>query len=716
MNDLFLPICQADMEKRGWDRLDFLIISGDAYVDHPSFGPAIIGRWLEKLGYRVGILAQPDWRSTEAFAAMGKPRLGVLVSAGNLDSMLAHYTAAKRLRSDDLYSPGGKAGYRPDRATLVYCSRIRELWKNIPLIIGGIEASLRRFAHFDYWTNKVRRSILIDSRADLLVYGMGERQIQEIAEQLASGIRPGNIFQVAGTCYRTETLENVWDYVEIPAFEEVKDDRKAFGEAFRLQYAEQDPMRGKPVVQNHGKEYLVQNPPAMPLITEEMDEVYALPYQRTYHPIYEAKGGIPAIQEVKFSLVSQRGCYGGCAFCALISHQGRIIQSRSHESLLAEARMITKLSDFKGYLHDVGGPTANFRQPACKSQLQRGTCRGKSCLSPVPCEKLEVDHSDFIALLRELRALPGIKKVFVRSGFRYDYLLLDPNKKAILKEICEHHVSGQMKVAPEHISEQVTRIMGKSPKAAYLEFAALYKAVNEELKKKQYLVPYFMSSHPGAGLKDAIELAEFLRDIQYHPEQVQDFIPTPGSRATCMYYTGVDPLTGERVYVARTPQEKRLQRALLQYRDPKNREMVYEALIKGNRRDLIGQDPLCLMRPPKLREYVAKEPLEAKKTRPGTAKRPKGKVERNNKTSVTGRSSKPSPATKHARDGKFAESEKIEKTTWKSAFTVKNLHPAKASATAKAERSVTKPTFQGKAERGGKPGRSGKIKKGSSRK
>lgn len=597
MSDLFLPVCKADMEKRGWERLDFLIVSGDAYVDHPSFGPAIIGRWLEKLGYKVGIVAQPDWQGTADFAVMGKPRLGVLVSAGNLDSMLAHYTAAKRLRSDDLYSPGGKAGRRPDRATLVYCSRIRELWKNIPLIIGGIEASLRRFAHFDYWSNKVRRSILIDSRADLLVYGMGERQIQEIAEQLAAGIRPGNIFQVAGTCYRTETLENVWDYVEIPSFEAIKEDRRSFAEAFRLQYMEQDPLRGKTVVQNHGKEYLVQNPPAMPLTQEELDAIYALPYQRDYHPQYEERGGIPAIKEVKFSLVSQRGCYGGCAFCALISHQGRIIQSRSHESLLEEARLITKMPDFKGYIHDVGGPTANFRQPACSSQLQRGACKGKACLSPLPCKKLEVDHSDFMALLRELRALPGIKKVFVRSGFRYDYLLLDPQKKALLKEICEHHVSGQMKVAPEHISKQVTQLMGKSPKEAYLEFAALYKQVNEELNKKQYLVPYFMSSHPGAGIKEAIELAEFLRDTGYHPEQVQDFIPTPGSLATCMYHTGINPLTGEKIYVAKTPQEKKLQRALLQYRDPKNRDTVFEALSRGNRRDLIGHTPNCLIRP-----------------------------------------------------------------------------------------------------------------------
>ncbi len=615
MRDLFLPVCKADMEKRGWERLDFLIVSGDAYVDHPSFGPAIIGRWLEKLGYRVGIIAQPDWQSTAAFAVMGKPRLGVLVSAGNLDSMLAHYTAAKRLRSDDLYSPGGKSGRRPDRATLVYCSRIRELWKNIPLIIGGIEASLRRFAHFDYWSNKVRRSILIDSRADLLVYGMGERQVEEIASQLAAGIRPGNIFQVPGTCYRTDNLENVWDYVEIPSFEAVKEDKKAFAESFRLQYMEQDPLRGKTVVQNHGKEYLVQNPPALPLSTEELDAVYALPYQRNYHPDYEKQGGIPAIKEVRFSLVSQRGCFGGCAFCALISHQGRIIQSRSHQSLLDEARLLTKLPDFKGYIHDVGGPTANFRQPACGSQLQRGACRGKSCLSPEPCKKLEVDHSDYLELLRELRSLPGMKKVFVRSGFRYDYLLLDPKKKAILKEICEHHVSGQMKVAPEHISRQVTQMMGKSPKEAYLEFAALYKKVNEELNKKQFLVPYFMSSHPGSGLKEAIELAEFLRDTGYHPEQVQDFIPTPGSLATCMYHTGINPLTGEKLYVAKTPQEKKLQRSLLQYRDPKNRETVYEALSRGSRRDLIGHTPECLIRPLRQREATAtvKNPEAGKK-------------------------------------------------------------------------------------------------------
>jgi uncharacterized radical SAM protein YgiQ len=598
MKNDFLPICKEDIVERDWDRLDFLFVSGDAYVDHPSFGPAILCRLLEKHGYRVGIISQPDWRSTLDFKKMGKPRLGVLVSAGNLDSMLNKFTAAKKYRSTDNYSPGGKAGCRPDRATIVYCNRIREIWKNIPIIVGGIEASLRRFAHYDYWSNTVRRSILIDSRADLLVYGMGEKQILEIAEQLQQGINVSDIRNVQGTCYKIDSIEHVWDYLEIPSYEEVVADKQSFNQAFKIQYQEQDAIRGKTIVQNHGEYLVVQNPPALPLTTMEMDGIYDLPYQRTYHPTYEKAGGVPAIQEVKFSLVSHRGCFGGCSFCAIVSHQGRIIQSRSQESIINEAKMIIAMPDFKGYIHDVGGPTANFRIQSCHYQSERGTCKAKQCLAPNPCKELHTDHNDYLTLLRTLRALPGVKKVFIRSGLRYDYLMADPNKEEFLRELCEHHVSGQLKVAPEHISQKVTNLMGKSGKNVYLKFMQAFKRINQTIGKEQYLVPYFMSSHPGSGLKEAIELAEFIRDLNYRPEQVQDFIPTPGSLSTCIYYTGVNPLTGEKVYVAKEIHEKKMQRALMQYRDPKNYPLVYEALTKANRQDLIGHGPKCLIRSP----------------------------------------------------------------------------------------------------------------------
>jgi len=593
----FLPICRQDMEERGWKQLDFLFVTGDAYVDHPSFGPTIICRILEKLGFKVGIISQPNWKDTTDFKQLGKPRLGVLVSSGNLDSMLNKFTAAKKYRSKDNYTPGGKSGCRPDRATIVYCNRIRQSWKKTPIIIGGIEASLRRFAHYDYWSNSVRRSILIDSKADLLIYGMGEKQIVEIAEQLDQGIEVSAITSVKGTCYKAENLDCVWDYLEIPKYEEVSTNKIKFAEAFKTQYLEQDPIRGKTIVQSSEEHYIVQNPPAMPLTMEEMDEVYALPYMRTYHPTYEKAGGVPAIEEVKFSLVSQRGCFGGCNFCAIVSHQGRIIQSRSKESIVNEAKILTSLPDFKGYIHDVGGPTANFRIPSCQKQLQRGTCKGKQCLAPKACKNLTADHSDYIDLLRTLRSLPKVKKVFIRSGIRYDYLM--EAKDDFLKELCEHHVSGQLKIAPEHISEKVIKLMGKSSKAVYINFANAFKKMNEKIGKEQYLVPYFMSSHPGATLKEAIELAEFIRDLNYRPEQVQDFIPTPGSLSTCMYYTGINPLTNEQVYVARDIEEKRMQRALLQYRDPKNYTLVYRALIKAGRDDLIGYGPKCLIRPPK---------------------------------------------------------------------------------------------------------------------
>ncbi|WP_094607544.1 hypothetical protein SPSIL_023780 [Sporomusa silvacetica DSM 10669] len=599
----FLPMTKEDMAKRGWEQLDFLFISGDAYVDHPSFGPAIICRLLEKYGYKVGIIAQPDWRSTSDFKRLGKPRLGILVSAGNLDSMLNKFTAAKKYRSTDNYSPGGQAGLRPDRATIVYCNRIREIWKHTPLIIGGIEASLRRFAHYDYWSDSVRRSILIDSRADLLIYGMGESQIKELAAQLSNGMNITDIRDIPGTCYPTESIEHLWDYIETPSYQDVTANKVQFAEAFKTQYLEQDAIRGKTIAQGHGEHYVVQNPPAMPLSTADMDEIYDLPYQRTYHPSYIAAGGVPAIQEVKFSIVSHRGCYGSCSFCALYAHQGRMIQSRSQESILREAAQIVQLPDFKGYIHDVGGPTANFRQPACEQQADRGTCRGKQCLFPNACKSLNTSHHDYLELLRAIRQIPGIKKVFVRSGLRYDYLLA-ANDMGFLRELCEHHVSGQLKVAPEHISPKVTNLMGKSGKNTYLKFKKAYEQINIDLGKKQYLVPYFMSSHPGAGLKEAIELAEFLRDTSYRPEQVQDFIPTPGSLSTCMYYTEIHPLTGEKVYVAKNHHDKRLQRALLQYRDPKNYNLVYEALSKAGRQDLIGYEPKCLIRPPRNKQPI----------------------------------------------------------------------------------------------------------------
>lgn len=591
----FLPICRRDMEERGWHELDFVFISGDAYVDHPSFGPAIICRLLEKHGYKVGIIPQPDWHSTKDFDRLGKPRLGFLVSAGNMDSLLNKFTAAKKVRHEDAYSPGGQAGHRPERATIVYCNRLRELYPDVPIIIGGIEASLRRMAHYDYWSNAIRRSILVDSQADLLIYGMGERAILEIAADLQQGIEVANIQDVHGTCYRVPNKDYAWDYIELPSFEAVRKDKKTFAEAFKIEYLEQDPIRGRKLLQQNDEWCVVQNPPAMPLSEEQMDEVYGLPYMRTYHPIYEKAGGVPAIKEVQFSLVSQRGCFGGCNFCAIISHEGRIIQRRSHASLIREAKILTHMKGFKGYIHDVGGPTANFRRTSCDGQLKRGTCRGKPCLSPEPCKLLVADHSDYIKLLRELRSLPGVKKVFVRSGIRFDYLLLA--KDDFLYELCKYHVSGQLKIAPEHISDRVTRLMGKSNRAVYLRFVEKFRRMNERLGKKQYLVPYFMSSHPGSELSDAVELAEFIRDMGYHPQQVQDFIPTPGTLSTCMWYTGLDPMTGEKVYSAKSYEEKRMQRALMQYWLPKNHEIVRKALHLAHREDLIGFGPKCLVRP-----------------------------------------------------------------------------------------------------------------------
>lgn len=591
----FLPISRQDMAERGYDQLDFIFISGDAYVDHPSFGPAILCRLLEKHGYKVGIIPQPDWHSTRDFDRLGKPRLGFLVSAGNMDSLLNKFTAARKMRHQDAYSPGGRPGCRPDRATIVYCNRIRERFPDVPIIIGGIEASLRRFAHYDYWSNAVRRSILVDSGADLLIFGMGERALLEVAADLQQGVAIQNIQDVPGTCYRVPNREYVWDYLELPSYAEVSADKKKFAEAFRLFYLEQDPIRGRRLIQQNEEWCVVQNPPSPPLSEAQMDEIYDLPYQRTWHPVYDKAGGVPAIQEVQFSLVSHRGCFGGCHFCAILSHEGRIIQRRSHASLIREAKILTRMKGFKGYIHDVGGPTANFRRMSCDAQRERGTCRGKPCLSPVPCQNLIADHSDYLRLLRELRAIPGIKKVFVRSGIRFDYLLLA--KDDFLEELCRYHISGQLKIAPEHISDRVTYMMGKSGRRVYQRFAEKFRRMNQKLGLKQYLVPYFMSSHPGAHLEDAVELAEFIRDMGYHPQQVQDFIPTPGTLSTCMWYTGLNPLTGEPVYTAKTYEEKQMQRALMQYWLPENQAIVRKALHLAHREDLIGFGKQCLVRP-----------------------------------------------------------------------------------------------------------------------
>ena len=591
--DTFLVTERADMEARGWAELDFVLISGDAYVDHPSFAPAVIGRYLESKGYRVGIIAQPDWNDVNAFKKLGKPRLASLVTAGNLDSMLNKFTAAKKIRREDDYSPGGEAGHRPDRATLVYSNRMKEAFRDVPLIIGGIEASLRRFGHYDYWSDTVRRSILVDSKADVLIYGMGELQIIELAEALDQNRFEESLPNIRGICYMSKDIPSI-DCVECPSFEEIKVDKMAFADAFRIQYDEQDPFYGRPIVQKHGDRYVVQNVPALPLTQEQMDAAYDLPYTRKWHPSYDDKGGVPALSEVQFSLVSQRGCFGSCSFCAITNHQGRIIQNRSHQSLIDEAKLMINMDGFKGYIHDVGGPTANFRHLACDKQAVFGACKGRTCAAPEPCENLNTNHDDYIALLRKLRKLKGVKKVFVRSGLRYDYVLAD-NNKAFVKELCQYHVSGQLKVAPEHVSKRVTTMMGKAGKEEFLTFKKWFEEANRELGKKQYLVPYFMSSHPGCTLEDAIELAEFLRDQHMYPEQVQDFIPTPGSLSTCMYYTGINPLDGKPVYVAKKGRDKAKQRALMQYKNIENYDLVKEALIEANRRDLIGFGPECLI-------------------------------------------------------------------------------------------------------------------------
>lgn len=597
MRTQFLPVSQADLADRGWKQLDFIIVSGDAYVDHASFGTAIIGRLLEAKGYRVGIIPQPNWRDLAAFKVLGKPRLAFLVAGGNLDSMVNHYTVAKRRRRFDAYSPGGKVGLRPDRATIVYANRLKEAYKNVPIILGGIEASLRRLAHYDYWEDGLRRSILLDANADILVYGMGERQIVEIADSLNAGISIKHLNYIKGTVYKTTSIDHLIDPVFLPKFEKISQCKEAFARSFKLQYNNTDPVTGKTLVEKYPfGTYVVQNPPADPLTTDELDSIYFLPFTRRYHPMYDKQGGVPAIKEVKFSLVSSRGCFGGCSFCALTFHQGRTIQKRSKEAILEEAKLLIADPDFKGYIHDLGGPTANFRHPACKKQSKTGVCTHRQCLFPKACRNLDIDHLEYLGILRELRNLPGVKKVFIRSGIRYDYLIYDPNQE-FFRELCEHHVSGQLKVAPEHVSPNVLKSMGKPSVHIYQQFVAKFNKINRQLGKEQYLVPYFMSSHPGSRLEDGIMLAEYIRDMGYNPEQVQDFYPTPGTLSTCMYYTELHPLTGEKVYVAKTPHEKAMQRALIQYRKPKNRRLVKEALEKAGRIDLIGYGKQCLIRP-----------------------------------------------------------------------------------------------------------------------
>lgn len=590
---------RAQVEARGWDQLDFVYVSGDAYVDHPSFGHAIITRLLESHGYKVGVIAQPDWNDDASVTVLGEPRLGFLVSAGNMDSMVNHYTVAKKRRHSDAYTPGGEGGKRPNHAAVVYANLIRRTYKKTPIILGGIEASLRRLAHYDYWSDKLKRSILLDSGADLISYGMGERSIVEIADALNAGLSVRDLTFIDGTVFKTSSIDHVYDYELLPTWDEVYADKLDFARSFAVQYRNADPVSGKRLVEPYSDHlYVVQNPPALPLSTAEMDAVYRLPYARTWHPSYDAAGGVPALAEVKFSLASNRGCFGECSFCALTFHQGRIVSSRSHESLLEEARVICEEPDFKGYIHDVGGPTANFRAPACAKQLKSGACPDRRCLTPEPCPALKVSHVDYVELLRKLRALPKVKKVFVRSGIRFDYLMADPDR-TFLRELVNHHVSGQLKVAPEHVSDKVLRCMGKPGGDVYDRFVEAYTRENERAGKKQFLVPYLMSSHPGSTLKEAVELAEYCRDLGYMPEQVQDFYPTPSTISTCMYYTGVDPRTMQPVYVPRSAHEKALQRALIQYRNPANYDLVHEALVRAGRRDLIGYGEKCLIRPRK---------------------------------------------------------------------------------------------------------------------
>lgn len=622
MSHGFLPICKEDMIHEGFDQLDFVYVTGDAYVDHPSFGHAIITRMLEAHGYRVGILSQPDWKQKESIMEFGEPRLGFLVSSGNMDSMVNHYSVSKKRRKSDAFTPGGVMGKRPDYAVTVYCNLIRQVYKKTPIIIGGIEASLRRLAHYDYWSNKMKRSVLLDSGADILSYGMGERSIIEIAEALDSGLDVSDITYIDGTVCKVKSLDSVYDAIYLPSYHALQEDKLNYANSFYTQYCNTDPFSGKRLVEPYSETlYIVQNPPSKPLSQSEMDRTYSYPYMRTYHPSYEALGGVPAIEEVKYSLISNRGCFGGCNFCALTFHQGRIIQTRSHESLLAEAGQFIWDKDFKGYIHDVGGPTANFRAPSCEKQMTKGVCKEKQCLFPTPCKNLKADHKDYLTLLRKLRELPNVKKVFIRSGIRFDYLMADKDD-TFFRELCQHHVSGQLKVAPEHVSDRVLSKMGKPENSVYQAFSKKYKQINEQIGKNQFLVPYLMSSHPGSDMEAAIELAEYLRELGYMPEQVQDFYPTPSTISTCMYYTGVDPRTMQPVYVPMNPHEKAMQRALIQYRNPKNYELVTEALRKAGRTDLIGFEKQCLVHP---RNFKGNSAYGAKKTTPNADGKPKKK-------------------------------------------------------------------------------------------
>jgi len=616
------------MKKRGWDKVDFVYIIGDAYVDHPSFGHAIISRILESHGFRVAMIPQPDWKDKESITIYGKPRLAFLVTGGNMDSMVNHYSVSKKRRQTDAYTPGGVIGKRPDYATVVYCNLIRQTYKDVPILIGGIEASLRRLGHYDYWSNKVKRSVLLDSKADILMYGMGERSVIELAEALDSGIKVSDITFVDGIVYKTKNLENVYDAILLPSFSEIVADKPTYARSFYTQYCNTDPFSGKRLVEKYNDHlYIVQNPAAKPLSMQEMDDIYALPYMRNYHPIYEKDGGIPAISEVKFSLVSNRGCFGGCSFCALTFHQGRIIQTRSHESILEEAKLLTEEKDFKGYIHDVGGPTANFRHTSCEKQLTKGVCPNKQCLFPRPCKNIKVDHKDYMELLQKLRTLPKVKKVFVRSGIRFDYVMADTDNQ-FLRELCQYHISGQLKVAPEHVADSVLQMMGKPEHSVYQKFTEKYKKMNEQLGMKQYLVPYLMSSHPGSTLKEAVTLAEYLRDLGYMPEQVQDFYPTPSTISTTMYYTGLDPRTMKEVYVPVNPHEKAMQRALIQYRNPANYELVLEALKKADRMDLVGFDKKCLIRPREAAKRMQEARAKKKSTKRSTIRNVHKKVQK----------------------------------------------------------------------------------------
>ena len=621
----FLPLNKTEMAERGWEQADFVYLLADAYVDHPSFGPAIISRVLESHGFKVAIIPQPDWKDPASVTVCGRPRLGFLISGGNMDPMVNHYTVAKKRRSSDAYSPGGRTGLRPDHASVVYGNLVRRVYGDIPVIIGGIEASLRRLAHYDYWSDSLKRSLLLDAQADLISYGMGERSIVEIAEALEAGLPIGEITFVDGTVYRCRDAAAVWDGLLLPSFERMREDRREYAKSFALQYANSDPVTAQRLIEPYGeREFVVVNPPARPLSRQELDQVYALPYCRAWHPSYDQQGGVPALAEVKFSLTSCRGCFGGCSFCALAFHQGRTVHSRSADSLLAEARLLTADPEFKGYIHDVGGPTANFRGPACAKQETEGACAGRQCLFPAPCPRLQADHREYLQLLRRLRELPGVKKVFIRSGLRFDYLLADPRHRAVLRELCRYHISGRLKAAPEHVSERVLRLMGKPAPPVYRRFLAEYVSINAELGRDQYVEPYLMSSHPGSTLNDAVELAEYLRDSHCRPEQVQDFYPTPSTVSTCMYYTGLDPRTMQPVYVARSPHEKAMQRALVQYREPGNYRRVKEALLQAGRADLIGYGRDCLIPPRPYRDKEARDPSRPP-TAAGAKAAPRGK-------------------------------------------------------------------------------------------